>query len=125
MDKEEGFFRIPYQTVTRDDIRLRLKKDRDELPDSALSDELMQAVADKMGKTLVDDNWWETLELAVEDVCDTLGINFDEDVMCKNCGSYDTSFRSREVHENQSVRKQIDNYYCHVCDGYFQIGDVD
>lgn len=73
-EKEEGFFQIPYQRVSRDDVRQRLKKDESELSDDILSDEFMQEVANQMGNSLVNEEWWEILELAVEAVCDSFDI---------------------------------------------------
>ena len=120
-EKEEGFFQIPYQRVSRDDVRLRLKKDKNELLDAALSDEFMQEVANKMGSTLVDEGWWDTLELAIEVVCDNLGIDFLNGTMCINCGSYDTDFRSRSTFENQSIKTGTKTFYCNTCDKLFDI----
>ena len=74
IEKEEGFFQIPYQRVSRDDVRQRLKKDESELSDDILSDEFMQEVANQMGNSLVNEEWWEILELAVEAVCDSFDI---------------------------------------------------
>lgn len=117
---KEGFFRIPYQTVTRDDVRSKMETDKIRISDAALSDEFMQAVANKMGDSLANEGWWDDLELAVEAVCADLDIYFD-DVMCSHCGSYDTDFRSGRTFESQSITKQIDHYYCHTCDKHFEI----
>ena len=73
-EKEEGFFQIPYQRVSRDDIRARLEEEDRSLSDEILSDEFMQEVANKMGDSLVNEAWWETLGLAVEMVCDSFGV---------------------------------------------------
>lgn len=67
---DEGFFQIPYQRISRDDIRQRLGKDKAQLSDTALSDEFMQEVANRMGSALVDEGWWEILGEAVESVSD-------------------------------------------------------
>jgi hypothetical protein len=70
MSDEEKFFRIPYQRISRDDIRQRLGKDKVQLLDMVLSDEFMQEVANRMGSALVDEGWWEILSEAVKSVSD-------------------------------------------------------
>lgn len=74
MSDEEKFFRIPYQTISRDDIRSRLDRDKDQLSDAALSDEFMREVVNKMGSALVDEGWWEILGEAVESISDSFNI---------------------------------------------------
>lgn len=120
-EKEEGFFQIPYQRISRDDIRVRMEEGGIVLSDAALSDEFMQEVASKMGDSLVDEGWWDVLEASVEAVCELWDIDFENGTKCIHCGSYDVDYRSDSTFENQSIKKEIKTFYCNACDKYFNI----
>jgi len=120
-ENDEGFFQIPYQRVSRDDIRLRLKIDKTKLSDAALSNKFMQEVANQMGQSLIDESWWVMLGEAIESASDSLGIDFESGTKCIHCGSYDIDWLSTNTDEDQSIKIEIRNYYCNACDKYFNM----
>lgn len=120
-ENDEGFFRIPYQSISRDDIRARMEKDGIVLSDAALSDVFMQEIADKMGNSLVDEGWWDVLEASVESVCELWDIDFESGTKCTHCGSYDVDWRSNSTYESQSLKTETKTFYCKTCDKNFDI----
>ena len=120
-ENDEGFFRIPYQRVSRDDVRSRLKRSMDQLSDAALSDEFMQEVANKMGSSLVDEGWWDVLECAIEDVCETFDIDFVSGIKCTSCGAFNTAWSSTTTFENQTMKKVTQTFCCNTCEENFDI----
>lgn len=79
-EEEERFFRIPYQEISRDDVKAWMIINKTLISDEALSNEFMQGVANEMGNLLVDKNWLEVLDEAVREICDLLSVEiFEED----------------------------------------------
>lgn len=120
-EKEEGFFQIPYQRVSRDDVRSRLEKDVNQISDAALSDEFMGNVVEKMGNVLVDEGWWDVLGDAIDEVCDELDIDFKKGVKCTLCGAFNTVWSSTTTFENQNIKKVTKTFYCDACGENFDI----